>query len=160
MEIQQAQEQLVDRLASGWGLLTAGSPEHFNTMTIAWGQTGNIWWKPVFTAYVVPSRYTFGFMEESEFFTVSLFPAGYQEDLKVLGSKSGRDGDKTALTRLTPQPLENGVTFAEADLTLVCRKMLEQPLDPAAIPAEVMEKYYRAMGVHTMFIGEILEAIG
>ena len=157
MDIQTAQNQIVDRLASEWGLLTAGEGDVWNTMTIAWGQTGNLWWKPVVTAYVVPSRYTFGFVEQNDYFVVSLFPKEYRDDLQILGSNSGRDGDKVALTKLTPKPIEHGVTFEEADTTIVCRKLMEQPLDPAAIPAEVMQKYYQTMGVHSMFIGEIVD---
>ena len=32
-----------------WALLTAGSMENFNTMTISWGGLGTLWGKPVAT---------------------------------------------------------------------------------------------------------------
>jgi hypothetical protein len=51
------------------------------------------------------------------------------------------------------------VTFEQADHTLVCRKIYEQPLDPAAIPADIMRSTYSDMGTHTLFIGEIVSAI-
>ena len=35
-----------------WALLTAGSAEKFNTMTISWGGLGTLWNKPVVTVYV------------------------------------------------------------------------------------------------------------
>ena len=41
----------------------------------------------------------------------AFFPEAYKKDLGILGSKSGRDGDKISLTSLTPQPVEHGVTF-------------------------------------------------
>ncbi len=31
----------------GWALLTAGTRERFNTMTISWGALGTLWAKPV-----------------------------------------------------------------------------------------------------------------
>jgi flavin reductase (DIM6/NTAB) family NADH-FMN oxidoreductase RutF len=158
-EIEKLQSGLVPRLVNEWALLTAGEGDHWNTMTIAWGSFGDMWWKPVIDAYVVPSRYTFGFMEECDWFTVSFFPPEYREDLQILGTLSGRDGDKVAKTKLTPMPVEHGVSFEQADTTLICRKLYEQPLDPAAIPAEIMASTYANMGTHTLFMGEITKAL-
>lgn len=157
--IKEAQKQIIDHLADDWGLLTAGGIEDYNTMTIAWGETGTMWWKPVLSVYVVPSRYTHGYMQESEYFTVSLFGSEYKEDLQVLGTKSGRNGDKVALTKLTPKPMVHGVTFEEASLTVVCRKLFQQPLSTAELPGEVLEQYYQTMGVHDRFMGGIVDVI-
>jgi len=54
-----------------WALLTAGTKDHWNTMTIAWGGLGTLWGKPAATVYVRPDRYTFQFMDLSDIFTVS-----------------------------------------------------------------------------------------
>lgn len=159
MEIAEAQRQVLERLASNWGLLTAGDEHDYNTMTIAWGQVGTMWWKPVVVAYVVPSRYTFGYMERNDYFTVSLYGEEYKPDLELLGTVSGRDGDKVARTKLTPKPVEHGMTFKEADVTLVCRKLLEQPIDPDRLPDEIKKQYYQEMGVHSLFIGEIVDVL-
>ena len=51
-------------------LLTAGTIDNFNTMTIGWAVNGVIWGKNVFIVYVRPSRYTYKFMEENDYFTV------------------------------------------------------------------------------------------
>ena len=158
-EIEQVQSELLPRLVNDWALLTAGDKDSWNTMTIAWGSMGDLWWKPVIDAYVVPSRYTYQFMERSDWFTVSFFPPEYRKDLQILCSTSGRDGDKVAATELTPLALEHGVTFEEADHTLVCKKLYEQPLDPAAIPSDIMKSTYADMGTHTLFIGEILSVV-
>lgn len=158
-ELEAVQASLLPRLINDWALLTAGEGDHWNTMTIAWGSFGDLWWKPVIDAYVVPSRYTFGFMERYDWFTVSFFPADYHEDLQTLGSLSGRDGDKVAKTSLTPVAIEQGIGFEQADTTLVCRKLYEQPLDPEAIPPEIMASTYADMGTHSLFIGEIVEAL-
>lgn len=92
-KIKAAQVRIVEELAGEWGLITAGTVDDFNTMTIAWGQTGTMWWKPVVTAYVVPTRHTHGYVNDNDYFTIQLFPEGYRDDLQLLGSRSGRDGD-------------------------------------------------------------------
>ena len=118
-----------------WALVTAGTLNHYNTMTISWGGLGTLWSRPVATVYVKPIRYTYQFLEKNEYFTVSFFPEAYKKDLGILGSKSGRDGDKISLTSLTPQPVEHGVTFSQASATLICKKIYWQDLD-----LEQMEK--------------------
>jgi flavin reductase (DIM6/NTAB) family NADH-FMN oxidoreductase RutF len=142
-----------------WALLTAGTPADFNTMTISWGGMGTLWSKPVVTVYVKPIRHTYGYMERNGFFTVSFYPESYRRDLLTLGTKSGRDGDKVALTGLTPKALERGVTFAQAEATLVCRKLYAQDLDRAAMPREVAESVYATEAPHRMYIGEVVEIL-
>ena len=158
-EIARIQGELVPRLAYDWALLTAGPEDDFNTMTIAWGTLGDMWWKPVISCYVVPSRYTYEFMEKYDNFTVSFFPAEYHDDLNTLGSISGRDCDKIAQTKLTPVAVDGGMTFEQADTTLVCQKIYTQPLDPEAIPPRTMKHFYRNMGTHTLFMGQILRVL-
>ncbi len=153
-------EKIFDLFYKDWALVTAGTPEHCNTMTIGWGGLGTLWNKPVCTVYVKPCRYTHQFLEESQYFTVSFFPEQHRDALRLLGRKSGRDGDKIGESGLTVQPLEEGtVTFAEAEVTLVCRKIYRQDLDPAAMPPEVVQKYYTEEAPHTMFVGEVVRVI-
>ena len=83
-----------------WALVTAGTPEHYNTMTISWGGLGTLWRRPVATVYVKKNRYTFEFMEQSDYFTVSFYPEEQRRALSLLGSTSGRDGDKIAAAGL------------------------------------------------------------
>ena len=99
-----------------WALLTAGDSKSYNTMTIAWGGLGTLWGKPIATVYVKPIRYTHRFMEENDYFTVSFYPEAYKKALGLLGSKSGRDCNKVALSGLTPKFLPHGVTFEEAKI--------------------------------------------
>lgn len=89
MDIKEAQKQIIEHLADDWGLLTAGGIEDYNTMTIAWGEAGTMWWKSVVSVYVVPSRHTYGYMQDSDYFVVSLFGSEHKDDLQILGTKSG-----------------------------------------------------------------------
>lgn len=148
-----------EQFDKGWALLTAGTAEAFNTMTISWGGVGTLWSRPVATVYVKPVRYTYEFMEKNEYFTVSFFPEKYKKDLGVLGTKSGRDGDKLALTSLTPTEVPHGMGFREATLTLVCRKLYHQDLDGSQIPEDAVERYYKTEPVHRMYIGEVVEIL-
>lgn len=142
-----------------WALLTAGKSERYNTMTISWGGLGTLWGKPVATVYVKPVRYTHEFMEQSEYFTVSFYAEKYRPALSLLGSVSGRDGDKVAKAGLTPRALDNAVTFEEAKTTLVCRKIYRQDLDTAQMPAGVVSSYYAEEAAHTMYIGEVVDIV-
>lgn len=140
-------------------LLTAGTKDHFNTMTIGWAGLGTIWGKPAATVYVRPSRYTYGFMETGDCFTISFYDKDYKRDLGILGTLSGRDGDKIAKTSLTPEFLDKGVTFKEARLTLVCRQMYRQDMDLKAMPEDVQSRFYSDGDVHTLYIGEVIDVI-
>ena len=131
-----------------WALVTAGTLNHYNTMTISWGGLGTLWSRPVATVYVKPIRYTYQFLEKNEYFTVSFFPEAYKKDLGILGSKSGRDGDKISLTSLTPQPVEHGVTFSQASATLICKKIYWQDLDLEQIPQDAVDTYYQTEAPH------------
>lgn len=140
-------------------LLTAGDGNDFNTMLIGWGALGTIWAKPAATVYVRQSRYTKEFMDKQDIFTVSFYDKKYMKDEMVLGTLSGRDGDKIARTGLTPKKLEKGVTFKEAAVTLVCRKMYAQEMDLGAMPEDVVKRNYPRGDVHTMFIGEVIDVV-
>ncbi len=142
-----------------WALVTAGVENSYNTMTIGWGGMGTLWGKPVVTVYIKPCRYTYEFMEKNDYFTVSFYPEEYKKDLGILGTKSGRDGDKVKLTRLTPKKLDKGMTFEEAKVTIVCKKIYYQDLDINVIPEEVVERNYKTEAPHRVYIGEVVEMI-
>lgn len=140
-----------------WALLTAGTPERFNTMTVGWGGLGTLWGKPVVTVYVKPIRYTHEFMEESERFTLTFFGEEHRAALSLLGSRSGREGDKIAAAGLTPVFFESGVGFREAQCTIFAKKIYRQDLDRSAIPEDALARYYNGEPAHTLYVGEVTE---
>ncbi len=142
-----------------WAVLTAGTADHYNAMTISWGGLGTLWSKPVATVYVKPVRYTHGFMDESEYFTVGFYLEKYRRALEILGTVSGRDCDKAAMAGLTPKALEKAVTFQEANVTLLCKKIYRQDLDVSSMPRDVAAAFYATEAPHTMYIGEIADII-
>ena len=142
-----------------WALLTAGNKASFNTMTISWGGAGTLWSKPVVTTYVRTSRLTHDFMDREDYFTISFFPEEYKKTLAVLGSKSGRDMDKMKDSGLTPKTVNNSMTFEEAEVTLVYRKLFKQRLEPANIIDPNAKAFYDGDAEHDMYIGEVVEIV-
>ncbi len=140
-----------------WALLTAGKKEKFNTMTISWGGLGTLWNKPVATVYVRKSRYTKEFMDKEEYFTVSFYPEKYKKILGVLGAKSGRSMDKMFASGLTPEAVGESMSFKEAELTLVCRKLFVQELRKSRMPKDIAASFYADDDMHIMYIGEVVQ---
>ena len=148
-----------DEFGNQWALVAAGTMDDHNAMTVSWGGVGCLWGKSVATVYIRPNRHTYGYFEENEYFTVSFYPEDCKKALGVMGSKSGRDCDKVGMTRLTPQAVENSMTFAQASVTLVCRKMYRQFMDADAMPKDVLDTFYKDGDIHYMFIGEVMDVI-
>ena len=142
-----------------WALVTAGNKGNFNTMTIAWGSMGTIWSRPIVTVYVKPCRFTYNFLNENDYFTVSFYDEKYKNDLSILGTKSGRDTDKVALTSLTPLELNESMSFKEANCTILLKKIYYQDLDLNQMPDAVIKRYYMEEAPHRMYIGEVVEII-
>lgn len=142
-----------------WALVTAGNIKSFNTMTVGWGAMGTLWSRPTVTVYIKPCRYTYKFLNENDYFTVSFYSEQYKSDLSILGSRSGRDTDKVALTSLTAVEVGRSVSFKEAECTIVLKKIYYQDLDINQIPDAVIGKYYTEEAPHRMYIGEVVEII-
>ena len=149
--------QVFDMFKNQWALATAGGMDHWNTCTIGWGSLGILWRKSIVTVYVNPDRYTWEFLKDSDIFTVAFFPPEYRNALSYLGSHSGRDGDKVASAGLTPRELGGGVTYAEADLTFVCRKIYQAPFEREGMAEEISNGIYKNWRPHWMFVGEIIQ---
>lgn len=142
-----------------WMLITAGTKERCNTMTASWGGLGVLWGAPMATAYIRPQRYTKQFVDENEYFTLSFFSENYRPQLNLCGTKSGRDMDKVKECGFTVAEGAGGAPyFEQAELVLVCRKRMAMPMDEAAMPADVKDKWYKG-DYHTMYWGEIVEAL-
>ena len=143
------------KFAKEWALVTAGTKEKFNSMTIAWGGMGTLWRVPVLQIFIRPNRYTFKFLEENEYFTVSFYDKKYKKALGIMGSKSGKVFDKVKLSGLTPKFLENGITYEEAYETYVCKKIYMKELDKSKFPEKVTDMY-KDEPTHYVIFGELV----
>ena len=147
-----------------WVLLTAGdySKNDYNTMTIGWGALGTMWSKPFVFVAVRFSRYTFTFMEEYQTFTLTAFPEEYHQALSLLGTKSGRDGNKISESGLTPMAADviAAPAFEEAEIVVECKKIYADDLNPAHFLDQDIYRHYPNRDFHRIYYGEILYAEG
>ena len=152
-------ENVFKMIKDDWFLITAGNMGNFNTMTANWGGLGFLWKKKVCFIFVRPTRYTYQFTEENEYFTLSFFSEDYRETLDYCGTVSGKDIDKVKECGLNPVELLPGViSFKEANLVLTCKKMYYQDINPENFFDLSTDKNYPLKDYHRMYIGEILKA--
>lgn len=153
-----------DLWANQWLLLTSGDFKkgHFNTMTVGWGSFGTMWAKPFAQVVVRPGRYSYEFMEQYDSFTLCAFPKEYKKALALLGSKSGRDGDKIAEAGLTPVAASQvaAPAFEEAELVVECRKMYWDDFKPENFLDPTIDKNYPIKDYHRIYFGEIMTVTG
>ena len=155
-----------------WAIVTAGSMDRFNSCTLGWGSLGNIWKRdgkscPTVTIYVHPARYTSEFLTDNEYFTVSFYPESHRSAVAYMGSHSGRDEDKAKAAGLTPVAMGESVTYQEANLTFLCKKLYQHQFSKEDLAPEI-QAYYAASPKgfpdfkggwqpHIVFVGEIID---
>ena len=157
-----ARENAFDLIGKEWMLVTAGTPEHFNTMTASWGGIGWLWNRPVAFVFIRPERYTHEFIEANDRLTLSFF--GQEEKMREMlthcGRVSGRDHDKVADTGLTSVALSEGtVAFDEARLVIEGRKLFKSPMQAEHfLDQEILERWYNDQpggSLHEVYVVEI-----
>ena len=154
-------------------LLCAGNKEKSNAMTIGWGGIGTLWQRPALTVYVAEQRYTKEFMDDSEYFTVMSFDVKDSKVLNYMGTKSGRDADRSstsgdacldkkaqALGLHTAYTANGTPYYTEATMVIECKIMYAAPFDPQNFKSDVPKNMYGHFpaGVHSMYIGEVVNA--
>jgi flavin reductase (DIM6/NTAB) family NADH-FMN oxidoreductase RutF len=103
-------------------VITAGKEDHYNSMTGSGGGMGLLFKKPTTWCCLQTIRYTLELIEKEQTYTISYFPDEYKHQLILLGSKSGRDGDKMKEVDLTSVQTPSGdMAFKEARLIIECR---------------------------------------
>ena len=84
-----------------------------------------------------------------------------------IGSHSGREGNKVIAAGLTPVAFGQGVTYEEANLTFLCKKLYQHQFSREDMAPEIQE-YYASMPEiypdfkggwqpHIVFVGEIID---
>ena len=143
-----------NEIGDNWTLISAPKGDRVNTMTASWGGLGVLWGRDVATVYIRQTRYTKEFVDGQDHFTLSLFD-GYRKELALLGTKSGRDGDKIAEVGFHVEEVEGQPAFAESKAVMICKKLYQDDIPLDKIPADIVEKFYDDGDYHTMYIGEI-----
>lgn len=158
IEPEEIEGNFIKNLGENWMLVTAGTPLSYNTMTASWGGIGIIWEHPVAFITIRNTRYTYEFLQANDIYTLTFFGGAEKEAMRILGTMSGRDGDKVARTDLTPVETPLGsMSFQQATMIIECRKIYENALDPKSIFIdEIAAGYMKNDERHILFFGEMV----
>ena len=144
-------------------ILSVGDKNKYNSMTIQWGSLGVAFRRPVFTVYVKPDRYTYEFMEEAEYFTVSIINKELYNKFAIYGTKSGKDINKEEVAGTHIKFLDNGgITFDEAEEVFVCKLFVKSYIKDIEDYPSIIELYkskpnvYKTLRPHSIYMGEII----
>ena len=149
-------ENVFRAVGRDWLLVTAGDREGFNAMTASWGLFGELWGEHVAEIFIRPSRYTKKFVDENEYFSLSILPDGLHKAHAVFGTFSGRDLDKTKETGLTPVFEEKAPYYAESRLVVILKKLYAAELaGESFIDRETDLRCYPEKDYHTLYVGRI-----
>ena len=144
------------KIGKEWMLVTARDGEKVNTMTASWGGMGVLWSENVAFVFIRPQRYTYEFVEKSDRFTLSFFDGEYKKELGVLGTVSGRDGDKIAQVGFDVCDVDGEPAFEQAKLVLVMKKLYRDVLkEECFLEAAPNEKNYPEKDYHVVYVARI-----
>ena len=148
-------------IGKDWLLVTAEHNHQCNMMTASWGGVGIMWNKPVAFTFIRPQRYTFGILENSEYYSLCVLDDSYRNVLTFCGTKSGRDVDKIKETALTLEHIDGVPYFKESGLVMIVRKLYAQNMNADSVTDNAVLKNYRPDGSdwHKMYINEIVKVL-
>lgn len=143
-----------------WALVTTGTRQNPNTMTISWGGLGVLWNKNVAYIFIRDSRYTKELLDKDPFFSISFFTEEHRAALSYCGSHSGRDENKIQKAGLTPASRHSIPYIDDASLVLFCNTLSAARITAESfLTPEIAEKFYADGDMHTMYIAEIIDII-
>lgn len=148
------------KIGKEWALVTAGTKEEVNTMTISWGGMGVLWGKNVVFVFIRDSRFTKELIDAGQFFSLSFLDEEYRQALSYCGSHSGRYEDKIAKSGLSVGA-QHGIPYIdEGNLVLLCEKLSATKITKDSfLTADIADKWYADEDMHTMYIAEIIEVL-
>ena len=152
-------EHIFKLVGKDFTVITAG--EKPNSMVASWGGVGIMFNKPVTWNFLRANRYTLEKMRETSTFTMCWFPDQYKGDIMQFGTKSGRNTDKMAQTKLTPMATPDGYpAYAEAKIIIECKLIAASTVSKDEFYTEeaktfLQEGYDDAKDWHKLVYGEI-----
>lgn len=157
---EQIKKNPFEAIGKDWMLIAAGNKDKKNAMTASWGGLGVMFGKNVAFIVVRPQRYTKEFIDKEETFSLSFFDKKYRDVLNYFGTVSGRDEDKIAKSGLTVSYYDTTPYFNDANLVLICKKLLMQPFDDSSMLNKRLEStWYSQKDYHSLYIAEIISVL-
>jgi hypothetical protein len=147
----------IKKISKEWIALTAGTKDNYNAMTASWGSIGYLWEKNIAMVFVRPTRYTYDFMEKSDYFTLTFFDKSLKSKIhKIFGNKSGRNINKAKEANVTPIYFDkNIISFEEAKEIVVCKKIYFEDFKPNNFLDKNIDDFYPIKDYHRIYIGQI-----
>ena len=150
-------KNVFEMIGKDWLLVTAEKCGKANTMTASWGGAGIMWGNPTAFIFIRPQRFTKKFIDNSEYFSLSVPGEEYRKALNYCGSVSGRDGDKIKGCGLTLEHIDGVPYFKEGKIVLICKKLFSQELkEESFLDKTIIDKWYPKKDYHTMYAAEIV----
>ncbi len=153
LRFDQSPFRVIDR---DWLIVTTEAAGRANAMTASWGGMGILWNKPVLYLVIRPQRFTRELLDQNGRFSVAVLDESRRQEMRYLGTASGRDEDKLARASL-PIAHEDGIPYlTDARALFLCRALYRQPmggqffLDPALDKACYPGKDY-----HILYVCEV-----
>lgn len=153
-------------IGKDWMLITAEEAGRTNMMTASWGGMGVLWGKNVATVYIRRSRFTKGYIDKGDYFSLCVLGEEYRKQLAYCGKASGRDEDKVSASGLTVEHAQvdsdgqkiSVPYFKEARLAIVCKKLYAQEMSAACFTKfgkDIPAQMYADDDWHTTYVAEI-----
>ena len=131
-----------------------------NVMTIGWAMLGVLWYEPVMTVLVRPSRHTFDLLENSRYFSVSIPVGKMRKELSYCGSHTGKDEDKIhgCGLKLANGKTEGIVAVEGCDIYFECEVVHKNALVKENLEPAILGKYYGGGSLHILFYGKVIRS--
>lgn len=158
MEYTRHMKTAIDQMVSKGAFMTTQGDQQVNTMAIAWGSIGFLFDKPVFTAMVRQSRFTYELMHQSGEFTISI-PEDEEMASKVFycGKHSGREVNKIEACQLPLREARsiNTPIIPCQGIHFECKVLVAQPMTTPLQDSSLQEKHGVEGDPYMHIIGEI-----
>ncbi|MDR0856566.1 MAG: flavin reductase [Clostridiales bacterium] len=152
--------ELMSKLTTTGVFVTSGTPA--NVMTVHWGAFGTFWGKPVFVLAVRKNRYSYGLIDKSGEFAISVPRKDLSWSINKCEHVSGRECDKFIYCNLHPTAARQIKTSVVRDcgLHFECRVLFKTGMEGAPfLNAQLKSVFYKdAANYHTWYFAEVVEA--
>jgi flavin reductase (DIM6/NTAB) family NADH-FMN oxidoreductase RutF len=161
IDIKDVEEDVFTLVNKNFTVLTAGNPQHYNSMVASWGGWGILFDKPVTWCFLRSNRYTLELMRNEQTYAMVYFDDEYKNDIMLFGTKSGKDTDKMKESKLTPvQTPDGNVVYKEAKLIIECKLFEVTTVSPNDFQTEdarkfVVDAHAETNDYHKIVFGEI-----
>lgn len=159
VNINEISEYIISNIKKGF-FLNSSDGTNDNTMIIGWGGPLVMHSVQAFMIAVRYSRYTYDLLSKNPYFTISIPLHDMNEQIKLAGTKSGRDISKFDTNGLNSQKalVVNVPIVKECELHIECKIISYADMEDKSIDESTRERCYPNGDLHRFYIGKILKA--